>query len=520
MAATVRIHGDSRGAVRALRQGERATDDYGKSLRRMAGRAAIVALGIVGLGSAVEGARRIIEIGRRSVQEWAKENEEAAGRVRAVSQASDELRFAFAELISTGETGNTVMGTLTALMQSLKGIFDQNNQVIAGLVRGAMRAFLIVLRETVRFGNVLLTALTGLKVSFLVVKATVISVASAFLQVNTAVVRGIIEPVQWAIDALALFTDAMADAIDRIAGERSGLSGPLREANAALVGFSVSVQGAQDFTRELGDRFAQMGIDARAAAAAGINELWVSFIQGASTAEDTITEINRLISSLGQLEIQIDETTASTERNTRATNDNAAALQRAAEAAHRRGLAAAQAVAGRFTDEQARVEAKAESGRRIAFDLEMLRRQQTIDAIKREEDARLALASTAIDTLGAVGQASGKAAKAFQVAQGVALMATAIRGFFEGLVMMARPGQQAQGAIMIGASIKAAVEAANMGASGGPRGGGQGVGGGSTVNQTANVEVTVAGGSGLSDRAISEAVMRGVRSGFIEAVPA
>ena len=139
---TVKVGGDSREAVRELRQVGRAAADVGVSLKSMAGQAALTGLAVVGLDNVVAVLQRTVEEARIATEAYLQVNASAAREARGAAVALNSLRVAAADAALGGGNAELIFSNLSVAMQRVTEIINENDAALREFTREGV-AFVI-----------------------------------------------------------------------------------------------------------------------------------------------------------------------------------------------------------------------------------------------------------------------------------------------------------------------------------------------------------------------------------------
>ena len=132
---TVKVGGDSREAVRELREVGRAAADVGVSLKSMAGQAALTGLAVVGLDNVVAVLQRTVEEARIATEAYLQVNASAAREARGAAVALNSLRVAAADAALGGGNAELIFSNLSVAMQRVTEIINENDAALREFTR-------------------------------------------------------------------------------------------------------------------------------------------------------------------------------------------------------------------------------------------------------------------------------------------------------------------------------------------------------------------------------------------------
>lgn len=143
--AGVRVGGESRGAEAALDKTRAAASKLNRSLGDVAGGAGRVALGVLGAGAAVEGLRKLVDLGRQSLAAYLSTNDDARTRFDSLNRSVTTLKASWAEAAIGGENLERITIAISGVVEALTANVRGNDSAMQSLAReGAAGAVQVI----------------------------------------------------------------------------------------------------------------------------------------------------------------------------------------------------------------------------------------------------------------------------------------------------------------------------------------------------------------------------------------
>jgi hypothetical protein len=181
-----------------------AGKDAGKAGGKMAGLATKVgamAAGFIAAAVTVEAMKKGFELLKASVEAAAEANTIVAASVDVTSGAFTGMQVAIGEAITTGETGNAIMGTLTGVFDMLKETVDRNKDAIANFVRRGLDLALGGFQLLINIMGPVARLFNNMLVFIPLTKLAIIGLSTAYLQFQTVLAEGVLVVMQKAIES-------------------------------------------------------------------------------------------------------------------------------------------------------------------------------------------------------------------------------------------------------------------------------------------------------------------------------
>ena len=485
-----------------------------------------VAAGVGLVGSSTVAIRSALRLLGAAFQTASEESVELTGQMRALKNAAGNFLSELGRVMTEGDMGETVFGTLQQTMALLTEVMVDSKESIQDFVQNGLIFLVDGFAATATAIGLIANSARGLQMVFqglgiivnglmILIRKSIEITLSGVLQMLSPIAHRVIESIEMIRQRFREAGADMAVVDEELGGFEQFAEGILRMQD-----------GIEDDLGE--DVWAEFSV-AVEKAEAKINNL-------ANSVLDTNRRIKRLQEDSRLLKQAIQEGTIEAETAGAVIEDYAEHLGNARIAAidtgnALRGLARAvtATISAASKDEiREAIEAKIALEEVLAekrragylldaqlFDQEQAKERARIAALIKRREMMSAIGETAISVSQSVVDSIGLEGKAYRRATGALLVAEGTRQFVTAMGYLATTGKQAQGLALLAASAKTFAAARNLGASGGRGGGGAGGGGGGVAFTQ---DITFVGSTaGQDTRAIADSIRRATRDGIMQA---
>lgn len=532
MSATVKITGESRGAVDAVNRLSGAFRSAGSSAGGMVRETFKMSAAIVGAGSVVEGMRKAIELARRSITDYAATNEEAANGLAALSDRASVFRQRIGEIVLGGDNARVTVGALIGVMDSLGVALGDVEGQQAGF-RNGLAAAIGGMASAMRAAAFLRESFTVLQQGIAIASVALESVASVSTAIGITVLRHLVRPFTLVSAAIRGLLETASSLSSFLPGE---MGRSIESATARLAGFAGGLADTDAAAAEMARTMARGGV----AAAEGLGQQLTDIGEAGANASRTLLTMgdsldvvaegtrNATIGAEGYVQTQ-EVATSSTQRSTEATleqikalagldharNQQSAKLAIIAEFEAKQAALSEQATneSERKAEEMSAAEMRAEEMRVAMADAAAERMQAEVDAMQRRAQVARETGEATAQALGIAVRAQKGASQAIVGIIADELRNRIIAAVAASKILGATPGGQFFAGALIGATILASQALRSIGGNrGGGGGGSESGGGGGGAISINTINVTSAGGGAVGQdivSAIKEARRRG-----------
>ena len=531
MSATVKITGESRGAVDSVNRLSSAFRNAGSSAGGMVRETFKMSAAIVGAGSVVEGMRKAIELARLSITEYAATNEEASDGLAALSDRASVFRQRIGEVVLGGDNARVTVGALIGVMDSLGGSLGSVEEQQAAF-RNGLAAAIDGMASAMRAAAHLRESFTVLQQGIAIASVALESVASVSTAIGITVLRTLVRPFTFVSIAIRGLLETASSLASFLPGE---MGRSIEEATARMAGFAGGLADADAAAAEMARTMARGGV----AAADGLGQRLTDIDAAGASASRTLLTMadsldvvadatrNGTIGAEGYARAE-DDTTSSTRRSTEATleqikalagldharNQQSGKLAIIAEFEAKQAALADQATneALRKSEEMSAAEMRAEEMRVAMADAAAERMQAEVDAMQRRAQVARETGEATAQALGIAVRAQKGASQAIVGIIADELRNRIIAAVAASKILAATPGGQFFAGALIGATILASQALRSIGGNRGGGGGSESGSGGGGAISINTINVTSAGGGAVGQdivSAIKEARRRG-----------
>jgi len=485
-----------------------------------------VAAGVGLVGSSTVAIRSALRLLGAAFQTASEESVELNGQMRALKNEAGEFLSQLGRVMTEGDMGETVFGTLQQTMGLVTQAMLDSKEAIQGFVQNSLIFLIDGFAATATAIGLIANSARGLQMVFhglgMIVNGLMILIRKA-IELTFKGITEMLSPLAARIIEdigviRRIFREAGADVsvVDEELGGFERFAHGILTLRAGLEEdletdlwdeFSVSVDEAEGKINNLANAVLDTNRDLKRLreTARGLKE---AVISGTIEAETAGAVIEDYAEHLGNARIAAIDTG-------NALRD----LSREITAAH---SATSKAEIREAIEVQIELQEKLTEQRRAGylleaqlFDEEQAKERARIAALIKRREMMSAIGETAISVSQSVVDSIGLEGKAYRRATGALLVAEGTRQFVTAMGYLATTGKQAQGLALLAASAKTFAAAKNLGASGGRGGGGAGGGGGGVAFTQ---DITFVGSTaGQDTRAIADSIRRATRDGIMQA---
>lgn len=518
---TLKIKGDSTDARQAVGQLTGSLRGMGSTALRASGDVLKMTAAVLGAESAVAGLRMIFNGAKEGLREYVEANEDARQALGGVGEALSGVRQQIGAVILGGENAAIVSGLLATAVDALT-LSNDDLADAQQFVRRTLAAVIDAAAVAVDVVAVLRTAWGGLRVAVIATSAVLESILSAIGFVTASLIDGLGRALLFVVDGFELAAESAARVTGAIPGVGSAAQGAAEFLNGATDAMGESLdrvrQHAFAAQEGIGQAFRDMRPEIEAVAAE--TQQASASIAGLADRMRNLADDTRS-GAIAQraLRGEIEQTAAAAQRAAVGGGASAAqsALQEALAAAAAEQAAKEAAIAeqrANFSQAKADQMIAAEEAIVAAREAALVRQQEIDAALAASLERRAEIARSSGE---AIGESLAVAVQGQRDAskQIIAIIARELAARISAAVatagiFAATPGGQFAAAAIGAAVTAAAATLSQIGGGGGGRRERQSAG-----TSIGSVNVTIQGGTAMTQREIEAAVTEGVRRGTL-----